>query len=242
VLASEVIVVDDGSTDGTIHIVEDYSKENPLMNIRIHKCNFNSGIGMARQKGANLASHSYIAYLSSDDCYAPTFIEQSLTLAEPNIATYTSYHQCNSVLEPQHVFRPPVFSKSSVIEWALKKNMYVNFSSIILPKWIFEKVVFEGSLRHGEDLIFLLDTVLSGLQWKHIDEPLLFYRIHNAAGSFTQKREEFELLWRYLRLRLQAFNISPQTIDKAYAASRRNAYPWYPRRLASKLYHRVFLQ
>jgi glycosyltransferase involved in cell wall biosynthesis len=235
----EVIIIDDGSTDNTVQVVEDYINKTGYSIIKIHKSKFNGGIGMARQKGVNIARTSYIAYLSADDCYAPTFIEHSLALVKPNTATYTSYYQCNSLLESQHVFRPPDFSRTSIIKWALEKNMYVNFSSIILPIWIFDKVTFEGSLRHGEDLIFLLDTVIAGLQWRLVDEPLLFYRIHNKAGSFTQKREEFELLWRYLRLRLQALDVPHQLINEAYKKSCRHAYPWYPRRLVSKLYHKV---
>jgi hypothetical protein len=221
-------------------MIEDYINKNGYDIIKLVSSKFNSGIGMTRQKGANFAKNSYVAYLSSDDCYAPTFIEKCLDAADPHTATYTSYYQCNSELKPQRIFNPPAFSKTSVIDWALKKNMYVNFSSIILPRWIFDKVVFEGSLRHGEDLIFLLDTVLAGLKWQLINEPLLYYRIHNKAGSFNPNHDEFELLWRYLYARLQALNVSSKVINDAYKISCRRAYPWYPHRVASKLFHKVF--
>ncbi len=231
----EVVVVDDCSTDHTVDIVNQFISTHDL-NVKLYHAPKNMGIGVSRQKGAELAQSEYIAYLSADDCYHPKFIECSLLYLKPNAATYTPYYRCDENLCTQTVFIPPRYSKDSVAAWALKKNMYVNFSSIIVPKCIFSEVAFEGSLRHGEDLIFLLDTIVAKLDWCLVEEPLVYYRIHSLAGTFTQRPEEFELLWRYLGLRLQKLGVSALEIQRAYSASRAKAFPLYPRRIASKIY------
>ncbi len=235
----DVVVVDDGSTDSTVSMVEEFSRKYSYP-IKIHSCGVNMGIGVARQKGAKLAKSKYVAYLSSDDVYASNFIEQSVPYLNKNTATFTAYHQCNSQLEPQAIFHPPQFSKASVLHWALQKNMYVNFSSIIVPRRIFELISFEGTLRHGEDLIFLLDSVNAGLDWRLIDAPLLCYRMHSQAGTYTQKPEEFELLWRYLRLRLKRVGCHEKTIERSYRQSRGNACMSWHRKIIYKTYRKIY--
>ena len=232
----EVIVVDDGSTDQTKQLVENYITKYKYP-INIYSMPTNKGIGATRQKGVELAKYEHVAFLSSDDVYAPNFIEKCLLQLIPGVATFTSYHRCNSKLQPQIVFEPPKFSRESVIEWALKKNMYINFSTVIFPRNIFNKLHFKESLRHGEDLIFLLDTIISGLKYTLIDEPLLYYRIHNMAGSFVQDPTEFELVWIYLRDRLKVLGISDKVVQECYVVSKQRAFPSFQRKIMSKCYH-----
>jgi glycosyltransferase involved in cell wall biosynthesis len=232
----EVIVVNDCSTDETERIVHGYMYEHSYM-IKIVRNAGNLGIGATRQKGALAAKGEYVAFLSADDCYDEHFIEKSLPFLNKNTATYTTYYQCDSKLRVKNIFEPPQYSRESVIKWALEKNMYVNFSSIIAPKEIFNKVSFEMFLRHGEDLVFLLDTVIAGLNWHLINEPLLYYRIHNMMGSVTQKPSEFDNLWFCLKNRLPQLNVPKHTIDKAYTTSYDRVFPPIYLKLITKIYH-----
>jgi glycosyltransferase involved in cell wall biosynthesis len=195
----------------------------------------NRGIGVARQRCLEYATGDYVAYLSADDCYDRRFIEKSLPYLNTLSATYTAYYQCDKDLFVKATFTPPSFSRESVIDWALEKNMYINFSSIIIPRQL--GVGFEESLRHGEDLVFLLDTLLAGLKWHLINEPLVYYRIHNLMGSKTQPHHEFDELWTYLKDRLPLLGIHKDVIDKAYEKSYRNMYPPVYRKMVSKIYH-----
>ena len=232
----EVIVVDDGSTDGTVGVVEKWIKSNNYL-VKIYPQTTNGGIGVARQRCLEYATGDYVAFLSADDCYDRRFLEKSQPFLNGVTATYTTYYRCDKNLFVKSVFRPPAFSRGSVIGWALEKNMYVNFSSIIIPRQL--GVGFEESLRHGEDLIFLLDTLLAGLNWHLIDEPLVYYRIHNLMGSVTQHPREFEELWTYLKDRLSLLGIHKNVVDKAYVASRKNAFPNLPNRIIRKVYRTV---
>ena len=233
---TEVLVVDDGSKDGTAKIIEKFSVANKYP-IKILRNPTNMGIGFTRTVGGCNAKGDYVAYLSSDDCYHPKFIEQSKPYLDKNTATYTTYYRCNNYLEPKSIFWPEQFSKDSVTKWALSKNMYVNFSTVIYPKNIFDKCKFEPALRHGEDLIFLLDTVLAGYNYQLINEPLCFYRIHDLAGSFRVDPVEFTTTWFYLNDRLRQLEVPHEKIEEGYRISRKRAIPSLQRKIASKTYH-----
>lgn len=174
------------------------------------------------QVGLELADGDYVAYLSTDDTYHPRFLETSLKHLMNNRATYTDYYRCDETLTPTSVFQCPSYSKENVIDWALKKNMFVNFSSILIPKDI--PVKFIEELKHGKDLIFLLDSILSGIKWKRIHEPLVYYRIHEEQGTMKRNKDEFLLVWNYIIDRLEKLGVDKNQILHNYHELRRAFY------------------
>jgi glycosyltransferase involved in cell wall biosynthesis len=77
----EVIVVDDGSTDGTVDALDDFKGR-----IRLHQQS-NQGAGAARNAGIQLAEGEWIAFLDSDDTWGPNYLECQIAniLAHPQI-------------------------------------------------------------------------------------------------------------------------------------------------------------
>lgn len=185
----------------------------------------NLGIGATRQQCANYAEGDYIAFLSSDDVYASDFLEKCIPCLGENQATYVDYYQCDSRLKPLSTFKPPIASKENIAEWALKKNMFINFSGIIVPKRIFEEVKFETRLKHGEDLVFLLDTVIAKLEWIHVSKPLLYYRIHQSMGTKHETYEDWSTLWELMKDRLLKLGVSESKISESYKISYKTRCP-----------------
>lgn len=69
----EVILVDDGSTDGSGRICDEYAERYPYFRV-IHKKN--AGLGMARNSGLETATGEYVYFLDSDDYIESTQIEE----------------------------------------------------------------------------------------------------------------------------------------------------------------------
>ncbi|WP_165456811.1 glycosyltransferase family 2 protein [Aquabacterium lacunae] len=69
----ELLVIDDGSTDGTGKIVESYSDKR----IRYYRIE-NSGVSVARNFGINVSSGDLIFFLDSDDCWHSRYLELQL--------------------------------------------------------------------------------------------------------------------------------------------------------------------
>ena len=72
----EVIVVDDGSTDGTIEAIEKFGRGVQVIQ------QANGGPGAARNRGASIASGDYLAFLDSDDLWLPWTLATFASLVE----------------------------------------------------------------------------------------------------------------------------------------------------------------
>jgi len=220
-LPDEILFIDDGSIDNTKHMINSYKDfeiiSDRKIKVSIYENDVNRGIGYTRQKGIDVADGDYIAFLSSDDVWHEDFLKKSLEIIElfepMNIGTYTDYYRCDKYLIPYEIFRCPEYSIDSVIDWALRKNMFINFSSVVFPKVL--PVMFESQLRRGEDLIFLLDTVINEFEWVRIEQPLLYYRV--MSGKFDINR--FLILWKYNKNRLINLGIDSNLIERKFRES-----------------------
>ena len=141
-------------------------------------------------------------------------------------ATFTDYFFTDEDLKVTKIFKAPQYRRGRVVKWALNKNMFVNFSSVVIPKFFFEKVSFRPELRHGEDIIFLLDCVVAGFSWRRVtSDPLLYYRVHSSQGTKTLGRGEFDLCWNLIIPRLHKLGVNTAESRAAYFKSVKSHYP-----------------
>lgn len=76
----EIILVNDGSTDGSAEICEEYARKEPLFIQVIHQ--ENQGSGAARNSGLDHATGKYIYFADPDDYFKPTLIHHNVKIAE----------------------------------------------------------------------------------------------------------------------------------------------------------------
>ena len=91
---SEVIVVDDASSDNTVSIVNSYAQQSPLP-IVVHQLHHNLGPGATRNTGWEHASGDLIAFLDADDAWHPRKVESQMAVmvAHPNVVMSCHTHR-----------------------------------------------------------------------------------------------------------------------------------------------------
>ena len=152
----EIIIVNDGSTDASRNVVENYRKQNPQMNI-ILLDQPNSGVSKARNAAMEVSGGEYIALLDSDDEWLPEKTERQMPYLvndEENI-DFISCRRKNHKIQ-----FPYVVGKNSFAEITFRKIMLRNEaqpSTVIFKRKILENTgFFDPNQRYAEDINYWL--------------------------------------------------------------------------------------
>ena len=78
----EVIVIDDGSTDNSVQIIESIAEKNPT--VKFYRNDKNEGVWYSCNKGTKIATVEYIYWAAADDRVCPGFFEKSVKILNQN--------------------------------------------------------------------------------------------------------------------------------------------------------------
>ena len=189
----EFIIVNDGSTIDTIKILDEYTKNNKIK--VIHQAN--QGLSCARNNGLSIAQGEFIAFLDSDDFFAPNFLEYLIDVSNQTKADIIGcdFKKIYSAQDRLRVIKK-VSAKvyNNALNTLLHKDNFIHFNvwNKIYKKEIFNNIQFVPNLYY-EDWVFncCVFPQISSFAW--IKEALYGYRISNNSimrSEFTQKKLE----------------------------------------------------
>lgn len=163
-LIDEVIVVDDGSTDYSILVLEKYKYDNDLKKIKIIKTK-NGGAASARNVGIREAKNNMIALLDADDIWLENKIEiqNEIFIKNENIKALGSNRTGEKVYVGSK-FKQNI-RKISPFQYCIKN--WPCTPSLIFDKTIFStNEYFDEKMTHAEEGMFFIDLAyLSGLYY-----------------------------------------------------------------------------
>jgi len=146
----EIIIVNDGSTDGCEKTVEKLISENKSNRIIKLINKENGGVSTARNRGIKEASGEWIALLDSDDVWLPCKLEEQFRVIEKNPEiSFLGTNVNNEVY--------PFFGKSKLLLFTLNAmqiilKWYPSTPTILAKKSLFLKAgLFDENRRQGED-------------------------------------------------------------------------------------------
>lgn len=211
----EIMVVDDGSTDGTKKELESYIKNNKI----IYLYQKNKGLSGARNAGINQARGEYIALLDADDMFRPAKIEKQLFFLKNN-------SDCDFCYTDVEFFRDGIPNKilkshfkyysGNVFEHLLKAN-FINPSTLFFRKQIFDKFgMFDESFKRAEDLEYYLRVSLDGARFCFINELLFLSRIRksgNLQSNQVLMQSSILKIFENTKLKLSQENIKKYCLD-----------------------------
>ncbi|HYM13659.1 MAG TPA: glycosyltransferase, partial [Bryobacterales bacterium] len=192
----EIIVVNDGSTDPhTLAVLAELEKS-PDRRLRIvHQSN--QGLAAARNTGAALALGKYVVSLDADDRIDPTYLEKTVWVLE----RHPQYGFCYSLVQrfgaDDTLWKTEPFS----LEKALRYNHVPTGAVFRREAWV-EAGGFRDELYGQDDWNFWITLGAKGWDGYLIEEPLFFYRTHDASMWSNIKMAERE----YIAERIRSLN------------------------------------
>lgn len=175
----EVIVVDDGSTDGTIDVVRGFGDERVRL-VEQH----NGGAAAARNTGIGRAAGTWVAFLDSDDLWLPEKLERQLAELERTgmDAALTSVVLVDANLAPLEV-RHSTPSDDLLMDFLSFRNLPAVMDTLIVRRSRLEQVGrFSADLVILEDWDLLIRLARNG-GVHPVTEPLALYRQHPGNRS-----------------------------------------------------------
>ncbi|MEP7063623.1 MAG: glycosyltransferase [Betaproteobacteria bacterium] len=190
--AFELIVINDGSTDGTTEIIDRYRRR--LGEQLIYESGPNRGVSAARNRGTALASGRYLQYLDADDLLRPDALRakfESLELSGAGIA-YADWQELvesplgNFVPGNTHVRRCDEVHPEA--EVAIMLDFWAPPAALLYRREIVDRTGgWNTSLPIVQDGRFLFDAVRCGGQLQHVPGIGADYRVVHGGMSLSKR-------------------------------------------------------
>lgn len=184
----ELIVIDDGSTDATVSIVETLAKRDAR--IRLHKNGTNLGVAESRNRGFDLAKGKWVALLDSDDVWHSDKLEKQLALAHSSGADiiYCSYALVDE--RTGEKVKDYILPEKTTYEDTLKVNI-ITCTTALLSEEIVKNYRFTSKFYH-EDFVFWLELLKKGFRVVGCPEVLADYTLRSDSRSFNKRKSAWE--------------------------------------------------
>lgn len=194
----ELILVNDGSTDSSGTICDEYAAEDSRILV-IHK--ENGGVSSARNAGLNVAIGKYIMFCDGDDWTEPIWIETLYKKAEeyPNMCIIANMWRVTGEKENYS----PIGKTSTTCAAKTYYDIWENSVSAYTPNKIYRREIiennnlrFDPAIKLSEDLVFNLNyqSIIRDIQkndkiYMYVSSPLYFYRMNNEGATRKYRPE-----------------------------------------------------
>ncbi len=185
----EVIVVDDGSTDGTAHIAAGYGAEVSY----IHQAN--AGPAAARNRGLDAAAGEFIAFLDADDLWHKEKLARQMARFEAR----PELDLCSAHME--NFWSPEVKrEKDRPSDGGLAKTQPGVTQAIVARRALFDRIgPFDTTLKHRDAMEWLSRAVDAGAVMETLPDVLVFRRIHRDNLSWRRGDDDRDELLRSVK-------------------------------------------
>ena len=196
----EVLLINDGSTDSTIDILNEYQKKDKRVKVITQK---NSGVSVARNNGIKHATGKYIMFIDSDDWIENTFVEQMVNKIKKenvDVVRCSYYNEYNNYTEKENMYdlsnkrvsKEKIYNSSIQSHFLYNKKGLNNYIMLLIIKAnvIKNKIEFDKELYMMEDLYFYQQLLSSVNSIYFFDKALYHYNKTNISATRDVKRVE----------------------------------------------------
>lgn len=188
---TEIIIIDDGSTDNTAETCKEYSQYKNLKYIKNDK---NEGLIFSLNKAVNLSKGKYIARMDQDDISLPDRIKLQVEYMQRHPDVEVLGTDVVLMADIDLMFGKPrqIFSDGPSIEWSIISSCplhhpTVMFNRNLLLNDVFSNELYDRNQYFAEDLGLWARILLANKKIQVLNKPLLLYRKHSFSMSTIYK-------------------------------------------------------
>ncbi|WP_311752240.1 glycosyltransferase [Proteus columbae] len=197
----ELILVNDGSGDNSLKILQEWKERFPRVTIIDQE---NQGVSVARNVGFNISKGQYIVFPDIDDVIHPNMYDRMLNIAKDDnldILTcngnyvYTDGRPSRPIFPSNRLQTTGVLTGPQWLEIALnsKKFLHVTWLNIYRREFLLDHgYYFEPGLHH-QDIPWTTEVLLTAQRVKYIDERYYDYLIHSGSVSHATPNDSIHV-------------------------------------------------
>lgn len=226
----EIICVDDGSTDGSEKIVDEFAARDRRV-IVVHQ--ENRGESNARNTGLRIAGGDYIGFMDCDDWIEPDMYEclvQALEEAEADMAIAGFYREFEEtgkariMVQNEKLVEPKAFDGEMLLRYLYERDSYRTFAYIWDKLYRKEivcndpdgSILFDESIKLGGDVLYLAECALRTKRAVYVDKTFYHYLQRGDSGCHMpdlERREDNIRAYQIVRRKFEERQVEPFVLD-----------------------------
>lgn len=189
----EVIVIDDGSTDRSLEIINEKLSKSLISHQIIHQ--ENSGVSSARNAGISKATGKYLVFIDGDDYVTGNHLSE-LYNGKSDFSLVQFIKKDGDRLSTPYHFSREFMSCEDFIKKELNMEMPFTFCQLMYKTSIIKDngIKFNPDLVYGEDIDFALRALIYGDEVTISNEATYYYLQHPQSAINTSEFRRFEVI------------------------------------------------
>ena len=200
----ELIIVDDGSKDNSINVIQEYCNKDSRIKLYTHENNENRGLAETLKLGISKSSGEYVAFLESDDTWDKDCLFHKIQAIEkcPNASVYVNdvnlfgdeqfvneykTKQYKYFLKQKELFLNEKFD----IKEFLQNNYIPTFSCVTVKKEYIENSDFVSPSKPNLDWFLWVQILLMNSEMVYIQSKDTNWRIHKDSYISARNKNEY---------------------------------------------------